>query len=169
MESYLTKSQMATKFEIIHWLHNDKSVAFTTQGLLSRVASSKRLSKFFGSKLLLSDSSAVIQLLSRLQGESVILCWELWWIRLKLLLEWILEGECMCLLCVDVCVALMCAFGTGVEVLPTDMRAWTLYKENRRSRMLKAVFTFSEENVSVTRLCNTHHHVASMLYRPFFC
>ncbi len=69
----------------------------------------------------------------------------------------------MSLLSDDVCVALMCAFGIGVEVLPTDMCAWTLYKENRRSRMLKVAFTFSEENVSVPRLCNTHHHVASML------
>lgn len=32
----------------------------------------------------------------------------------------------MSLLSDDVCVALMCAFGIGVEVLPTDMCAWTL-------------------------------------------
>lgn len=74
---FLTTGQVATTLKITHLLYTNKKVAFPTQGLLSRVVSSKRLSKFFGSKLLLSDKSVEIQLLFRLLGESVRLRWEL--------------------------------------------------------------------------------------------
>lgn len=110
--------------EFIHSLNN--TVIIRTHGSLSRLASSKSVSRFFGSKMLLLDSSLLIHLLSWLSSASEWWWCELWWMGLGLLLEGVMEGVRVCWLCVGVRVKLVCEFCSGVEVLLTDNLAWTL-------------------------------------------